>query len=287
MTASIDLSKVSPSSVGNYAACTQRLVWDTDFPAPYESKPAADFGTLCHYWAMWKLGLNPPPIKDEALIEETALIVFKGNRTKFEKAMDDATNRAADRIKAITLKPGVRWLCEQTRHNANILPARVSRKGAKGWGGNIDVLASDNSQLWDFKFVKELPKKVKIAYLWQMAGYHIIDKVPVCGLLWTSRDGSESISMKLDFRVPAAADFARQVEGFINSTGHENFRCRAYTMVTDACEDFCNHQARCYSYNLPSFEGFESNQLIPSSGGLDALMELTALARTTEDGKLF
>ena len=280
---SINLSLVSPSAVGNYAGCTMRLVWDSDCPRVDEAKPYADFGTMCHYIAMWKMGLNPPEIENFALVEASARSIYRSTKA-FEADLEAATNRAVKELPK--LPNGVQWVCEVKDHTPKLLPQRVSRKGKKGFGGTVDLLATDRSQLWDFKFQSRPPEKIKIAYLWQMASYHLITDVPVCGLLFTTRDGVHCRSCQLDFRDPKAAAFAKHVAAFINYTGHDDFRRNAWPTPGEHCEDWCQHKARCFAYQPPVIEDKNLLQAAQQSAvGLASLMELTATARLSTTGK--
>lgn len=283
MAASIKLKLVSPSSVGNYAACPMRLVWDSEMEAGFRGSGYADFGTLAHYLTMYKMGLNPPPPDHPDELEDRARSIYR-SPGDFERDLDASTTRATKAIP--TLPGGLTWVCERRVHNPKILPERTSRQGDKGFGGLIDILASDRSRMWDFKFVSRPPEKVKTVYLWQMASYHLCSGVPVCGLLFVTRDGRQVRHCRLDFRLKPAQEFAGFVSQFINSTGHADFKRNAYCMAGAHCEDFCEHRGRCYAYNIPPLEDSGIDDAVPSGSNMDRLLAMTAIAQVSE-GPLF
>jgi hypothetical protein len=126
---------------------------------------------------------------------------------------------------------GYKWLCEQNIYDPTLLPERVGRKGQKGFGGSIDVLDVDRGFGIDFKFVSEPPRSVKLAYLWQMASYHIVSGCKKFMLLFVCRKDRYVTSCTLDFGVPKWAEFAKQVRGGISAMGHADFARTAYVMV--------------------------------------------------------
>jgi len=278
MTASVNLKYVSPSSVGSYAACPGRLVLDTDFPPPYESSGYADFGTLAHYLTMFKLGLNPVAPKDQAELEASARSLYKTDNALFT-ALDRATDRAVAETPKLTVP--VLWVCEREVYQEKLLPERVSRSGQQGFGGYVDIMASDRSQLWDYKFVSRAPEKAKLVYLWQIAAYHLLTDVPKCGLLFVTRDGRNSRKLLLDFREERWALFAKSVSSFIRYTGHADFRRNAWFVAGAHCDDgFCSHRGtpRCPVYNEPTLSDADLERISPS-GDISRLLELTAPAR--------
>lgn len=243
----VNLKCVSPSGVGPYAACTQRLVWDTDFPPPRESNPYADFGTIGHFVTMTKAGLNPPPPKhlDNILLSAQALY---STEARFEKALDACTDKALAKTPA--LPAGVQWACEVRKYDPKILSERVSRKGYQGYGGVVDMLASDRSQFGDYKFVGRIPEKVKVDYLWQLASYSIVTGITKSWILWVTRDGRYSAKMDVDWSEPKMAFLRERVKAFLNFVSTSYFRGWAYPVAGDHC-DWCGHKQRCPSYSPP------------------------------------
>lgn len=246
-TPTVNLSCFSPSGAGDYAACTQRLVWDTDFPTPYTSSPYGDFGTIAHFIVMTKAGLNPPPPKDLDNLMMSAQSLYS-SEAKFEKALDASTDKAL--AKTPSLPDGVRWACEVRKHDPKLLPERLSRKGLKGYGGIVDMLASDRSQFGDYKFVGRIPEKVKVSYLWQLASYSIVTGIMKSWILWTTRDGRYTAKMDVDWSEPKMAFLRERVKAFIGFVGTSYFRNWAYPIAGDHC-DWCDHKSRCAAYSPP------------------------------------
>lgn len=249
MPASVNINLISPSCVGDYAGCPMKLVNDTDYPPPRDPNPWADFGTLAHFDAMYMMGLNPPPVKDFELIVSSAASLYGHKDEKLSAAVEAAAKRA---IAAVPKLPtGVRWVCEVRKHDETLLPERVSRSGERGYGGVVDLFASDKSILVDFKFVGKPPDKVKLAYLWQMASYHLVTGVPKCMLLFTTRDSKIVCTCTLDFSLPLWANFAQRVRCAISAMGHADFRRNAFFNEGDQC-GFCQQKTRCPLMAKPS-----------------------------------
>lgn len=276
MPASININLVSPSSVGDYAGCPMKLVLDTDYTPPREPNPWADFGTLCHFDSMYQMGLNPPPIKDFDLVAASAATLYGNNEDRLAKAIEAAVKRAIAGVPK--LATGVRWVCEVRKHDERILPERTSRSGERGYGGVIDLLASDKSILVDFKFVGKPPDKVKIAYLWQMASYHIVTGVPKCMLLFTTRDAKIQTTCTLDFSLPLWRAFAERVSCAINAMGHADFRRNAYFNEGDQC-GFCQQKKRCPLQSKPSM--VEAMNFAVATQTDDFMMSMLALSESS------
>jgi hypothetical protein len=249
-----------------------RLVLDSDYPVPRTSNPPADYGTLLHFATMTKQGLNPPPPKDFELIEANALSLYRNSPTLLSAAIDCSSELAMTCLPKLT--GSARWVPELRKHDDRLLPERRSREGHAGYGGLIDLMASDRSILVDFKFVSKLPDKVKLSYLWQMASYHIVTGVPKCMLLFTARPDKDSLArvaakyggdpMKtplsldvipanirggtatciIDFTLPLWKKFAEGCMGRIHSIGHADFRRSAYFAEGDQCT-YCVQKERC------------------------------------------
>ena len=277
MPASVNLKLISPSGVGAYAACSQKLVWDTDFPVPYTTNAYADFGTLAHFLAMYKMGLNPPPVDDQKMVEASACSIYR-TEALFSQDLDACTDRA---IKELPRLPNNgKWVCEIKRYEPSLLPERESRGGEKGFGGYIDLLAADRSQLWDFKFVSRVPDTVKVQYLWQLASYHIIEKVPVCGILFVSRDGKQVGKFVIDFSQKIWAEFAEQVRKGIHAMGLASFRDRAFPTKGESCQ-WCEHKKRCAAYQAPAVTtNIDINLPGANLGALSSLLGRAKIAKS-------
>lgn len=275
MSASVNLSLISPSTVGDYAGCPMKLVWDTLFPPPRESNKYADFGTLSHYFTMYKMGLNPPAVKDFELILSSASSLFGNREADVEKALDNAATTIIKHI-----PKGYSWVCEQKRYDSTLLPERRSREGAKGFGGSIDILDKDNRLGIDFKFVGKPPSHVKLAYLWQMTSYHLVSGCKKFMLLFCTRDAKIVTSCTLDFGAPIWIEFAKQVRRGIAAMGHADFARNAYACKGDGDQcTYCTHHTRCALQNMPKFE--ESMDIPAHTTSNDFIVNMMAKANTT------
>jgi len=274
----INLSLISPSSVGQYAACTQRLVWDSQFGKPRRSSSAADFGTVCHYTAMTMLGCGPLDPPSAACIESAA--------TRFSSA-DEMAEQAEicatfANKKLPTLNPDARWIAELNVHDPSLLPERVNRRGEKkGFGGNIDLLMSDNTHVVDYKFTGELPDHVKVEYVWQMGCYSFLKNVPLTTIVFTENRGKapNTTRITIDWRIPKFAEYRNAMRTFIHRTGLTDFE--RYAMPTSGYHcDWCDHKARCgaHSNSMPVFE-FDIGVTAPKPnlGAIDEMRKQLAL----------
>ncbi len=266
----INLSNVSASIVGGYAACPLRLVFDSTHGKPFESSPEADFGTVCHYFTQLKLGC--PPEKEPA--EDT---IANAKRTGFVTKPEDLFHNAikACTDKAIETLPklpnGVDWISEHKANDKTLLPQRISRDGKRnGFGGDVDLLASDRSQLWDLKFVGRPPEYLKVEYFWQLGAYHIASKIPVTGILFVTRDAKWAGTAKIDWTEAPWPEMANYMRGFIEWTGHANFERHAYPIEGPHC-GFCDHKHRCPAKQIPPIKS--SIKLMASPTGDIAWLE--------------
>lgn len=249
----IDLSNISPSSVGAYAACPAKLVFDSKFGRAFTSSPNADFGTVCHYQSQLKLGLKvdkePTP---EQVANAMRLPEFMGRP---DTVFVEAVNKCAE--KAISYLPplpdGSFWIPEHKVYDKNMLPARKDRSGKEVvYGGSIDVLRSDRTLLADFKFTSKIPASVKGEYLWQMVSYHLVSGVPKTQLIFVTRDAKNACTVTLDFTLPLWKEFASQARISINRMGHADYERYAHPVEGSQC-DWCDHKRRCPLKQLPDF----------------------------------
>lgn len=273
----INLSLISPSSVGQYAACSMRLVWDSQFGKPRKASPAADFGTVCHWLAMTELGCGPLDPPSDAIIKGAAER-FEGDIERMHEQAMTCARFANTKLPA--LAPGTKWVAELNVHDPSLLPERVNRRGEKkGYGGSIDLLMSDNSHVVDYKFVGELPHHVKIEYVWQMGSYSFLKNVPLTTILFTTRDAKHSTKITIDWRIPRFAAYRDQMRTFIHRCGLADFERYAFCMAGDHC-DWCDHKARCAAHTgaMPVLE-LEIPGLTPKPnlGAIDNMRKLLAL----------
>jgi hypothetical protein len=250
----IDLSKISASIVGAYAACPLRLVFDSKYGKPFESSPEADFGTVCHYFTQYMLGVAPDKEPSEETIANAKRVGFVNKPAEaFDNAVMACAKKAIEKLPK--LKDGVTWVTEMKVHDKTLLPERVTRKGEKlGFGGDVDLLASDRSELWDLKFVGRAPDSVKVEYLWQKGSYHLASGVPITGILFVTRDAKWSGLVKIDWTKPPWPEMVGYMRGAIEWMGHANFERHAYPVEGDHC-GFCSHKNRCPVKQVPMIQG--------------------------------
>jgi hypothetical protein len=275
----VNLTYVSPSTVGAYAACSQRLVFDTKYGKPFIASPNMDFGTVCHYTTHHKLGLGTSA---KELAE--AVIANAANLPEFNKDvsyMTKAASKCADKaIAALPKLPlGVRWLAEVSEYSKQYLPSRISRKGLPGFGGDIDLLSSDRKQLWDFKFVSRPVEKIKVEYLWQLASYHILSGAPKTGMLFITRDAKFCGIALIDWSLEKHAPFINNVANFLHSVDDPKFSERSYPVEGEHCA-FCEHKHVCPLKSVPEVKqriDFDIDTLPIVDGGSQWLEKLAGL----------
>lgn len=259
----INLTNVSPSSVGDYAICSQKLVYDSTYGRPFSSSMYADYGTVCHYFTQYQLGLNPKKQPDEnTIMSARRLPEFVGQS---ENVFFDAVNACA--VKAIsalpTLPKDIYWIPEFEAADPSLLPGRLSRSSGKvkGFSGDVDLLRSDRQELIDLKFVSKLPTKCKSTYLWQMGSYHLITGVPKTTLVFITRDARYAATLELNWQYPKFAEFAQQMRRVVAKMGHADFEQYAFPVLGDNCE-WCDHKNRCPLQGLPSVDQHHKRQTV-------------------------
>lgn len=258
------LTALSPSSVGEAAACPYRLVQKALDPKPKDPRwqPYADFGTVCHWQTQFRLGCAPATKPAESVVWSACKLsgMPKTPAGLWQRA-DDCATTAIRAVQAITpLRPGVTWLGEQNEYTTELLPQRRGRKGElKGYGGSLDLLKSDRSYLIDLKFVgpDKVPETfasdprsepgdlgIKNEYIWQCASYHIVSKVPLTTLLWVSRDAKKSAYVEIDWTTPQAKQMAIRASRFIEFVGFSNFASIAWPVRGPHCAH-CEEKPTC------------------------------------------
>lgn len=239
----VNVQIVSPSGIGNFGACHKKAVWDSELPPGRKSIPAADFGTVCHYYTMHSLGVAPPKGPTDAVIANARQLFKTLGEDAFFDQVRACAAKAVEELAKHPLPPGVQWLSEVSKYNAKWLPERRSREGVAGFGGSIDLMASDRSILWDLKFIKEIPQEIDMAYLWQVGSYHLLAEVPKTGLLLTSRDARQSVPVIFDWTTPDLRIVAGEIEGFLHQVTLQSFETYATCRRGPQCK-FCDHQPR-------------------------------------------
>ena len=264
MTATINLTAVSPSSIGNHATCPLRLVLDSQCPRPEDSRyePQRNFGKVMHWCSQQRLGAPPRDVPSFDAVQSAQRCQEAKAAGDFSRHTDVVTGLAADLVREQS--PGVRsWVSEVSSYNLSLMPTRLGRKGElKGFGGSIDLLDVDRTHLWDFKFVgiDKMPEpplnptddpKISNEYLWQIASYHILEKVRFCGIIWVSRCGKKSSFLKLDFAKPRNQELAQRVLRFIDFVQYKNFPDLAWPCRGPNCQ-WCHHKGvTCPAWDVP------------------------------------
>jgi len=281
----INYTLVSPSKVGAYAACTQRLVWDSDSPPVFKSSKWADFGTVCHYITQYKLGCAPPDAPTPEQIASAQTLV--GSEEQLIRRTDECSDLAISQLPK--LPHGVTWLAEVPAHDPNLLPERRSRKDptrVEGFGGSIDLMASNRSIIVDLKFPTRPPDAFKIEYVWQLASYAMLTGVSKTLILWVMSTGKSYYSATIDWSDSRFASLLPRVRKFVERCGHKHFRDYVYPMAGDHCQ-YCDHKDRCPAKFIPEPQLGSIAPPQPDSDWLDSLVAKAAKKTTGRTEQLF
>lgn len=282
----INLTKVSPSSVGDYAGCPLKLVYDSEedgFDGQWQAQK--DFGTVVHYHTMLMAGAGAQLKRPESSTYASAMACPNVPHTQvnFETRVQECAVAVLGVINTVTpLKAPVQWLAEVPANDPTILPTRKNRKGVvTGFGGSLDLLASDNSVLWDLKVTNAKPEYfpqpgsiLKMSYLWQLMSYAVVRKVPKTGLVYVGRDG-ESVSYTLiNWETEKGQELIRRMKGFLRFVDYAHFADLAWPIPGDGC-GFCKHKVRCPAYGMGELC---AKPFAPSPTTLNAIAEMRARA---------
>lgn len=291
----INLTCVSPSGVGDVAACLQKLVFDTDYPEdpddpnPYQAH--ADFGTVCHYESQTSLGgISVPPKKytQEQWDSARSCPGVPKTHRGFVERIRKCAEKANETVNRVTPLPAdCKWTPELRAYNPKLLPTRIGRKGdVCGYGGMVDLIMSNRSVLWDYKFTGQIPtaraeSEVKTTYLWQCLSYHINTGVPKTGIVWTNRMGTASCYVMIDWAIPQLQNYISYLGNFFRLIQKPNFRDLAYPIRGDQCF-FCRHRraGRCPAWHIPDLVDTTVQSLFSSEP--NALDDLLNAARSGE-----
>jgi hypothetical protein len=292
----ICLRHVSPSSVGDYASCPAKLLYDSELTEKPESEwpGRAEFGTICHWQCFRLLGVsNLVPKPDEATYRSAmSMSSVPSDRAAFDDLTIKCAGVAISVVNQVSPLPkGVIWLAEQLTSDEGLLPGRIGRHGEKGFGGSIDICSSDNEWLWDFKFTnpKYMPTKgslLSTKYLWQLASYTKLRKIRKSGLVYVGRDGKKKVATVIDWTTPRAQQLQEYVKKFVTFTGYANFASLAWEVRGDQCT-FCSHKnsvlgkpPRCSSYSIGMLD--DPDAFVPVRMAVSQPDEMSALlARAT------
>ena len=278
----VNLSNVVPSNIGEYAACTQRLAYDGQFGKVYTTNCYADFGTICHYWTQLMLGCAPAkqPTEEQYKLASTVPELKHKGLEALIIAAKACGNKA---IKSLpNLPEGTTWISETKAYDKNILAKRVGRKGdVCGFGGDIDIMASDRSELWDFKFVGKPVDTVKTTYIWQLGSYHVTSGIPNTGILFVTRDAKWSGLLKINWTLPVFSQYAQTIRNFLELLSLPNVDNLVYPMEGSHCE-WCAHKSRCPTKLLPNITTKHDMEVTASAANaLECLLAPARLAGST------
>ena len=220
----IDLAVVSPSGWGDFAACTFRLLMASLYPEDLvetddQYAPHRNFGTVCHYHAQITLGgvINvPKKYDDDTYLSARNCPGVPKTSAGFTARVEACCAKANSVVKAITPLPaGEHWIAEHRAYTTEYLPTRVGRSGAKGFGGSVDLMMSNKSILWDYKFIGKIPESIKNEYVWQLVAYHLATGVRRTGIIFMERGGAQVAYCIIDWAEPKMAMFVEMARRFL------------------------------------------------------------------------
>lgn len=299
------IANMSPSKVGDYAACPMQAVLDADYPRVEkpEFKCYSDFGKICHWQAQYMIGaatLDEKPPQAEWDSARTTPDV-PGTPLNFQARVEQCATTAISVVQAATpLKPGAKWLSEVKAYSKEWLPQRIGRKGDNcGFGGSIDLVASDQSVLWDFKFVgaKKVPVEndinprfrpdtgfqnvgnagIKNTYVWQCGSYHTLTKIPQTNIVWVGRDGKTKSYVGMNWATERGAMFTASIKAFLTLVDSPGglFRKMAWPVRAGHCDD-CSHKDRCPAWMIGGAKSAEYKTVTANFGALEDLIRGSA-----------
>jgi len=265
----INLTLVSPSKVGIYASCPIRLVWDSAAPRSFTGSKWADFGTVCHWITMDKLGCAPHDVPTEKQLASARELEPSKNDEIYNARLERCTDLAVKALKTEYEKlfgpmpDNVCWVSEIPVHDPTLLPTRTSRPKENndgtitpgkvvGFGGSMDLMSSNRLIVVDLKFVSKPVTKLKIEYLWQLGSYAMLSGIMKTMILWLSTDGKNYYYLVIDWSLPHFRMLLDKIRKFVERTGHANFAAHAIPNEGEHCE-YCesNPGSRNYSTSAP------------------------------------
>lgn len=265
----INLTLVSPSKVGIYASCPIRLVWDTQTPRSFTGSKWADFGTVCHWITMDKLGCAPHEVPTTEQCASARELETSRNDSIYAERLERCTDLAVKALDIETEKilgkrpANVIWVSEVPVHDVTLLPTRTARSRKNedgsitpgkvvGYGGSMDLMLSDRSIIVDLKFVSKPVTKLKIEYLWQLGSYAMLSGINKTMILYVSTQGKNYDFLTIDWSLPHFKLLLEKMRKFVERTGHANYAAHAYPNEGEHCE-YCdsNPGSRNYSASAP------------------------------------
>lgn len=293
------LANMSPSGIGDYATCPMKAVFDADYPKieKPEWQCYSNFGKVCHWTAQYMMGAVPKEDRPEQAVWDSAQTTpdVPNTTNNFLARVELCASVANEVVRNATpLPPGVTWKGEVKAYNREMLPKRVGRKGdVCGFGGSIDLAASDKSVLWDYKFVgaKKVPGEtdinpkfrpdagmigagnagIKNTYVWQCGSYHILTKIPKTNIAWVGRDGKARSFISINWDHARGASFATRIEGFLKFVDTPYFRDVAWPVRGETCDN-CSHKDRCPAWSFEAAKNPGFAKAVRTFSALEALM---------------
>lgn len=280
----INLKKVRPSKLGDFAVCPLQLLYDSEHEVEEDDtyRPQREFGTVCHYHAQSDMGVPPPKKYTQEELDWAMMCPRVPKRTKadFFARVEKCATQANSVINRLTpLEPGEQWISEYLANDTKILPARIDSDGNKGYKGSVDLLRNNRKMLWDYKFTGRLPERIKTAYLWQLASYHILTGCEKTGIIWTTRCGKNSAYLIIDWTEEPMQRLANHVRGFLKFVDHPIFAEVAWPVRGESCT-FCDHKLRCPAQQVPLIVDCSISERMYSMSDdpsqLDSLLDIAA-----------
>jgi hypothetical protein len=249
----INFTLVSPSKVGIYASCPWLLVEDSlHLGSKFTGNKWADYGTVCHWLTMERLGCAPQEQPTKAQKASARELEPSANDDVYKKRLTRCVDLAE---KALITELGPllgneRWVSEVPVHDKSLLPTRKSRDKLNedgtitpgkvvGFGGSMDLKTSNNTIIVDLKFVSKPVTVLKIEYLWQLGSYAMLSGIMTTMILWIKTDGKDYWHLTIDWTEPRYAMLMEKIRKFVERTGHANFAAHAYPVEGPHCE-YCH-----------------------------------------------
>lgn len=259
----INWTLVSPSKFGFYACCPWMLVEDSQATqGSFTGSKWADFGTVCHWKTMERLGCAPQEEPTKAQKASARLLEESANDSVYEARVTRCVDLAEKALVEVLgpLAPNERWVSEIPVHDKTLLPQRTARNKLNddgtitmgkvvGFGGSMDLKVSSNIALVDLKFVSKPVQSLKVEYLWQLGGYSFLSGIDTTTILWIKTDGKDYWHQTIDWSSPDYAWFRDKMRKFVERTSHANFAAHAYPVEGPHCEYCSKNPANHFGYN--------------------------------------
>jgi CRISPR/Cas system-associated exonuclease Cas4 (RecB family) len=247
------------SSLGYYAACDARALWDREHALELEAlgleeerehKPAADLGTVEHFLLQdgvrAKFPGDPREYAPDRDTVECAASLFGGDEEEMFRIARKTVTAAAPCLPVLPDKIG--WRAE-----VEITTALLS--------GHIDFLSSDRAVIVDLKTTSRPPenKQIKREHLIQMYAYYLLVRntckvAPLRGVVIyvDSRGGSWTLPIHIDFTTHEAEAFAGVVQDYIRYLRSRSLEKFAFPRLSTKCKDlFCPYFGDCHKLFVP------------------------------------